>query len=339
MTAFDGFASELDERLAPGEQEAIRELANELRSSSWDIALACVDTAIERGLLPSLAELGNVKQVANLPAFIGGLGTALVRPRPGRRLGTNPILVRLARDHVIAREQAGFSAREIVQEFLLLRRVLWRFIQTHVDTLDARAVLRIEDLLNSILDEVIAECTVVYFDRATHELNERSRRDSLTGLLNHQAFHTHLDAELDRCQRYARELQVIYFDLDDFKAVNDTHGHPGGDKVLVAISEIIRESIRESDFAGRMGGDEFVIGLVESNELAAHLMLDRLRARLAQRVALGSCPATAISAGCAGYPGEADSAQDLLLLADKRLYEDKRSRKVIPPTAPPPPKH
>jgi diguanylate cyclase (GGDEF)-like protein len=331
MHPFDGFASELDIQLDEGELAAIRALAGELRAMSWDIAVACVDTAIERNVLPSLAQLGTVQRLANLPAFIGGLGTALVRPRPGRRLGSNPILTRLARDHVIARETAGFSAREIVQEFLLLRRVLWRFIQTRVDSLDARAVLRIEDLLNSILDEVIAECTVVYFDRATHELSERSRKDSLTGMLNHQALHARLDAEIDRSRRYGHELQVIYFDLDNFKLVNDTHGHPGGDKVLRSIAEIVRDSIRETDFAGRMGGDEFVIGLVESNQLAAHLMLDRLRARLARRIADGRCPSTGISAGCAGFPAEADSAQDLLLLADKRLYDDKRARKAPRP--------
>jgi diguanylate cyclase (GGDEF)-like protein len=329
MPPSDGFASEQDARLGEHEMAAIRTLAHELRASSWDIATACVDTAIERGMLPSLAGVGSVKRLANLPAFIGGLATALVRPRAGRRLGTNPILNRLARDHVIEREQAGFTAREIVQEFLLLRRVLWRFVQTKVDSLDARTVLQLEDLLNSILDEVIAECTVIYFDRATHELSEKSRSDSLTGLLNHQAFHARLDSELDRCRRYGRELQVLYFDLDDFKRVNDEHGHPGGDRALTGIANIIRESIRETDFAGRMGGDEFVICLVESDKLTAHLLLDRMRARLAQDVAAGIFSASGLSAGCAGFPDEAQSGQDLLILADKRLYEDKRARKAV----------
>jgi diguanylate cyclase (GGDEF)-like protein len=328
MHPTDGFASEFDAHLGERQAAAIHQLAQELRAASWDIATDCVDTARERGILPSLEQVEGAKRVANLPAFIGGLATALVRPRPGRRLGTNPILNRLARDHVIERERAGFTAREIVQEFLLLRRVLWRFVQTKVDFLDARAVLQLEDLLNSILDEVIAECTVIYFDRATHELSERSRRDSLTGLLNHQAFHSRLDAEIDRCRRYGRELQVIYFDLDDFKQVNDTHGHPEGDRALTAVASIVQDTIRETDFAGRMGGDEFVICLVESNALAAHLLLDRVRGKLAQSVSEGSCPATGISAGCAGFPSEAQNAQELLVLADRRLYEDKRARKA-----------
>ncbi|MCW2925447.1 MAG: diguanylate cyclase domain, partial [Thermoleophilia bacterium] len=318
------------EPLGAHEQVAFRDLALALRAASWDVAMGVVETGLERDLIPSYAALGTIKRLANLPAFIGGLAMAIMRPAPGRHRGVNPILARLARDHVIERERCGFSAREIVQEFLLLRRVMWRFVQEHLDpSLDARTVLKLEDLLNSILDEVIAECTVIYFDRATQELSEKSRRDSLTGLLNHQAFNTRLDDELDRARRYGGELQVIYFDLDDFKNINDEQGHHEGDRALVGLAAIVLDSIRDSDFAGRIGGDEFVIGLVESEDIAAHLLLDRLRARLAHAVAEDIVPAgTHISAGCAGYPLEADTAQDLLVVADRRLYDDKRARKA-----------
>lgn len=323
------FTSEHAGRLSDHELAAYADLAASLRAASWDVALHVVETALERDLLPSLASLGTVRRLANLPAFIGGLAMALVRPGSGRRRGLNPILARLARDHVVERERAGFSAREVVQEFLLLRRAMWSFIQEHLDpTLDARGVLQLEDLLNSILDDVIAECTVIYFDRATQELSERSRRDSLTGLLNHQAFNTRLDEELDRCRRYGHELQVIYLDLDEFKLINDTHGHDAGDRALSGVATIVLESIRESDFAGRIGGDEFVIGLVESTDMAAHLLLDRLRARIARASSDGVVPpGTGISAGCAGSPSEADAARDLLVLADRRMYDDKRERR------------
>lgn len=324
------FASERTSAMGAAEQVAFRELAQSLRAASWDIALGVVSTGLERELIPSYAPLGTVQRLANLPAFIGGLAMTITRPAPGPHRATNPILARLARDHVVERERAGFSAREIVQEFLLLRRVMWQHVQEHLDPdLDARSVLRLEDLLNSILDEVIAECTVIYFDRATQELSERSRRDSLTGLLNHQAFNNRLDEEIDRARRYGGELQVIYFDLDDFKHINDELGHPEGDKALVGLARIVQDSIRDSDFAGRIGGDEFVIGLVETNDMAAHLLLDRLRERIALAVAQGIVPVgTGISAGCAGLPGEADCAQDLLVLADRRLYDDKRARKA-----------
>lgn len=316
--------------LTESELSAVQDLAMQLRAASWDVALEVVETAITDDLVPSLRALGTVKRLANLPAFIGGLAMTVVRPRPGRRRGTNPVLQRMARDHVVERELAGFSAREVVQEFLLLRRVMWRFIQRNVDSrMDARCVLKLEDLINSVLDEVIAECTVIYFERATEELSERSRRDSLTGLLNHQAFNTRLDEEMDRARRYDHELQVIYFDLDDFKLINDTYGHLDGDRALTGIAEIVMESIRESDFAGRIGGDEFVIGLVQTNDMAAQLLLDRLRGALAQAAATGGVPpGTLISAGCAGFPLEADCAHDLLVLADRRQYEDKRARKA-----------
>jgi diguanylate cyclase (GGDEF)-like protein len=311
------------------ERAALADVAQALRAASWDIAVACVETALERDLLPSLRPLGLVRRLSNLPSFIGALASSLTRPRPTRDLGTNPILARLARDHVVEREQAGFTAREVVQEFLLLRRVIWQTIQQRADRFDGRTVLQLEDRLNSILDEVIAECTVIYHERATQTLSEQSRTDGLTGLLNHQAFHTRLDRELDRARRYGSNLHVIYFDLDEFKSVNDTHGHASGDQVLRLVSTAIRESIRESDFAGRLGGDEFVVALVESSELAAHLLLDRLRLRVAEHSQSGAIPAeVGISAGCAGFPEEADNAQELLVLADRRQYVDKRARKL-----------
>lgn len=308
---------------------AVRELAQTMRMASWEIALRCVATAADQGVLPSLSSLTTVHQLANLPALIGGLATALIRPRPRGHLGANPVLTRLARDHAAEREAVGFSAKEIVQEFLLVRRVVWRFVQERATSLDAKTILLIEDRLNSILDEVIAECTVEYFDRATHELNERAQRDALTGLLNHQALVSRLSAELDRSRRYGHPLQVIYFDLDEFKQVNDTYGHGVGDVVLQTVSGIISDSIRESDIAGRMGGDEFVISIVESNGLAAHLLIDRLRARLDRRIAERTIPSgIGISAGCASFPEDGDSVEDLLGIADQRQYADKRARKT-----------
>ena len=325
----DGFTAEHGAPLEAREHAIITSLGAQMRAASWDIAMACVETAIERRILPSLESLGTVKRLSNLPAFVGGLAATLARPRFGRRFGTNPVLVRLARDHVIERERAGFTAREIVSEFLLLRRVMWRFVQQTIDaTIETSTLLQLEDQLNSILDEVIAECTVIYVERSTQELNEKSRRDSLTGLLNHQAFHTRVDEELDRAKRYGHDLQVVYFDLDDFKLVNDTLGHPEGDRVLRVMSEMIKESIRESDIAGRIGGDEFVLCLVESNTLAAHMLLDRLRAQLARHIKDGVVPAcVGISAGCASFPDDAEDAPDLIALADRRQYEDKRRRK------------
>jgi hypothetical protein len=102
----------------------------------------------------------------------------------------------------------------------------------------------------------------------------------------------------------------------------------------VGLASIVLDSIRDSDFAGRIGGDEFVIALVESTELATHLLLDRLRARLAHAELEQVVPVgTRISAGCAGFPHEADCAQDLLVLADRRLYDDKRARKAAESSA------
>ncbi len=312
-------------RLFPDDLEIglLTELGSELRASAWDLAKECVDQTNIQG--PT-----EIERLGNLPAFIGAFATSLMRPAPGRRFGRNPMLVRLAASHVEARRASGHDVRQVVQEFLALRRILWSFITTRdFSTPNGKTMLWLEEILSTILDEVITEGVVSFIDNATHELTEISSRDSLTGLLNHKAFHDRLAVELARSRRYGHELQVIFLDLDNFKQVNDLHGHPSGDRVLSFISGIVTDSIRESDFAGRVGGDEFVICLVESTELAAHLLVDRLREQLASAAARGEVPAGAgLSAGCATWPIEAADADQLLALADRRLYEDKHVRKI-----------
>jgi diguanylate cyclase (GGDEF)-like protein len=325
--ANDSFTSEGGAPLDPDASRAIAAIALELRRNSWELADACVDLSIDRGLAPSLSQLEGAARVAKLPAFIGGLGAALARPRVGRRIGTNPVLVRLARDHVVEREAAGLTAREIVQEFLALRRVLWRFVLERVDDekMDARTVLHLEDLLNSIVDEVITEATVTYLDRATHELSERSRRDSLTGLLNHQAFHDRLDDEVDRCERYGHELQVIYLDLDDFKQVNDSFGHAEGDRLLALIAGRLRACARSTDTVARLGGDEFAI-LVEDDDSAkcAERLVDRILEQMTYPFSLAMGDVT-ISASVGSASTLTGGLDEIMRYADVAMYAAKRS--------------
>ncbi len=98
----------------------------------------------------------------------------------------------------------------------------------------------------------------------THELAELARVDSLTSLFNQRSFYEELKRELSRAQRNADTISLIYFDLDGFKAVNDTMGHRKGDEILVKTADAIRSSVRPSDVAARYGGDEFCIILPQT---------------------------------------------------------------------------
>jgi diguanylate cyclase (GGDEF)-like protein len=188
-------------------------------------------------------------------------------------------------------------------------------------------VLEAERRLNDSLDRLVTECVVAYFDRATAELADQARRDGLTGLLNHAAFGRAVDDELERARRYERGLTVVYIDVDDFKQVNDTYGHPEGDRVLRRIAALMTESMRGSDLAGRLGGDEFAVCLIESDAETGGRFLARLNDLIDEERAGGRLPPECtVSAGLARFPDEAVSADALFRLADSRLYDAKRER-------------
>jgi diguanylate cyclase (GGDEF)-like protein len=307
---------------AEGSQPAsLGRLAEEIRDSAPELALEVVEEGLQEDQIPSLARLGREGQLGDIPMFIAELAGELADPQPGR-MHRGGQLAALVRDHARTREELGFAPREIVTEFLVLRRVLWRFVGGRTAAMGTGDVLVLERRLNDTIDRLVTECVVAYFDRATLELANQARRDPLTQLLNHQAFTEELEAELDRARRYQHGLTLVFFDIDEFKSINDTHGHPEGDRVLRELARVLTEGRRGSDFAGRMGGDEFAVALIESAPGAG----DRFVTRLRERIGSGNFPdGFAVSAGRAHFPSEGEGAVELFRVADRRLYEAKPS--------------
>jgi len=304
---------------------ALEELASAIQASAWDLAVAGVEEGLLDDQIPSLQRLGRLGQLGDIPTFISELARELVDPRPERMRRGSPLAAQ-AREHARQREAFGFAPREIVTEFLILRRVLWRFVSERAGDLAPEEMLACEQRLNATVDRLVTECVVAYFDRATSELAHQARHDQLTGLLHHQAFVRELELELERAARYGHGLSLVFFDLDEFKAINDTLGHPQGDRVLQRLGELLRGSLRGSDLAGRMGGDEFAAYLVEADEEAGSRLLERLKDGIDELLAAGDLPvAVGLSAGLAHFPEEASDADALFRLADQRLYEAKRS--------------
>jgi diguanylate cyclase (GGDEF)-like protein len=286
-------------------EAALPELAVAIESGAWDLALATIEEGLRDDQVPSLQRLGRLGQFGDMPTFIAELGRGLAEPQPDRLRPGSALAVQ-AREHARGREALGFAPREIVVEFLLLRRVLWRFVSERASTLDAEDVLFVERRLNDTIDRLVAECVVAYFDRATSELAHQASHDQLTGLLHHQAFVRELDLELERAARYGHSVTLVFVDLDDFKAVNDTLGHPEGDRALQTFAAAFRSALRGSDRAGRMGGDEFAAFLVESDEESGPRLLVRLHDRIDELVELGELPEpSAFSAGLASFPEDA----------------------------------
>ena len=313
------------ESLPPETSESLAQLADEIRAEAWDLALAVVAEGLREDAIPPLARLGRIGQLGDMPTFIGELAEHLQHPRP-ERLRRGSQLAALVRDHAREREALGFAPRDIVTEFLVLRRVLWRLVRGRSAMLETSEVFLLEERVHDVIDSLVTECVVAYFDQATSELAYKARHDALTDLLNHASFTRELELELERAQRYGAGVTLVFFDLDDFKELNDTQGHQAGDRALQQVARLLREELRRSDLAGRMGGDEFAAMLAESEHDTGETFLDRLNVRIGELVESGELPVpVGMSAGVTRYPDDGDDAQALFALADTRLYEAKRA--------------
>ncbi len=157
---------------------------------------------------------------------------------------------------------------------------------------------------------------------ANAELAELARTDSLTGCRNHRSFHTELGAAVARANRADGPLTLALLDLDDFKAVNDRHGHAVGDQILVALADALGWSTRAGDVIGRTGGEEFSILLPDTDGTEALTVAERVRVATHQ---LDPDIATTASVGLAvREPGDAEvSAATLIREADRAMYAAK----------------
>lgn len=162
-------------------------------------------------------------------------------------------------------------------------------------------------------------------ESANTKLQELALRDGLTGLLNRRYWESCLEREFARHQRYDNPVSLVIFDIDHFKRVNDTYGHQTGDEVIRAVSGVTSHLVRETDFAGRYGGEEFVVLLPGTNLEGAAQFAERLRASVEQQVLdyQGSPLTFTISLGVATISDDMVDYQALLERADKALYASK----------------
>jgi diguanylate cyclase (GGDEF)-like protein len=158
-------------------------------------------------------------------------------------------------------------------------------------------------------------------------LSEQANTDGLTGLLNHRAILERLDVEIARAERTGQMIAVLMIDLNCFKYVNDTHGHQIGDRVLKHVSQMLTSAVREYDVIGRYGGDEFLVVLPDSGIVEALDVAERIEKAASRVSELGLSEefAFGIATGVAVFPSQAMSRQELIDIADQRMYESKRA--------------
>jgi len=198
-------------------------------------------------------------------------------------------------------------SQEVVRENLRLQQEL-QSLQVRLDAL-------VEQRTASLVQENVV-------------LREMAERDALTGLFNARALHKRLQEEQERVHRYGEIVSLVMIDLDHFKDVNDTWGHLVGDAVLREVGMTLRRTVRQGDFVGRYGGEEFLVIAPGTPEEGAVRLAERLRASV-ESIAIPAGPETSlrqtISLGVAtGRRGEEASLQEVLRRADECLYRAKR---------------
>ena len=190
----------------------------------------------------------------------------------------------------------------------------------------------VEEIITPLLNE---QGAITHFIAIQHDITLRKQEsehdrylayhDALTGLPNRALFISVQNNAISRAKRTQHALATLFLDLDNFKPVNDTHGHHIGDQLLVAVADRMRAAVRESDLVARFGGDEFGIlltDLVDRNVIAslARKLLDTLRMPFMLR---GQKLQISASIGVAIYPADGEESETLLINADKAMYQAK----------------
>jgi diguanylate cyclase (GGDEF)-like protein len=181
-----------------------------------------------------------------------------------------------------------------------------------------------------VLQTLANQAVIAIENAAAYEHTKQlATTDGVTGVANHREFQAHLDRELLRARKTKEPLALIMCDVDHFKEINDTVGHPAGDSVLRHLTrQILVPAIRPKDLVARYGGDEFVLVLRGADSRAAVAVAERIRRTVASQAVLLDGKAVvnlSLSLGIAVFPRDGDSREALVQAADQALYVAKRT--------------
>ncbi|MBC7574712.1 MAG: GGDEF domain-containing protein, partial [Herminiimonas sp.] len=189
--------------------------------------------------------------------------------------------------------------------------------------------LRSRDEMNQARQEMqTAEDRIHELESKLEQLSELVREDQLTGSLNRRGLDDVFEREFARVDRQGNALCIAMLDLDDFKRLNDTHGHIAGDEALVHLVNLIKETLRTMDVVGRFGGEEFLIILPDTTLVLAAQTITRLQRELTKRIFMVNNERLLItfSAGVAARRA-GETQTELIKRADAALYEAKKAGK------------
>jgi diguanylate cyclase (GGDEF)-like protein len=216
--------------------------------------------------------------------------------------------------HHFPPEHASDLWTEVLRHKLKLSRILRRNVRIAVAALD---------YLSNVTDNL--KSTTLVSEAFVEEVVGQSLCDGLTGLFNHTFFCQQIDLEVRRFVRYGALSSLVLVDIDDFKAVNDTHGHLAGDRILAAMGRSFMRVARDSDICCRYGGEGFAVILPLTDVNEAGVIANRLRMELVQHLPGGGT--VTVSIGVASCGKTTETYRDLVKKADAVLYQAKKGGK------------
>ena len=242
-----------------------------------------------------------------------------------------PALVKAGVDEPVLLTVASRMKNE--SEFLARVRFLYQHPELHsheeIEAADGRIVDRysgsLYDAQKHYLGRVWFFRDITERKRAAEKISAMARTDSLTGLPNRATFLERLNLEFARAKRSGTQFAVLYLDLDRFKDINDTLGHPVGDMLLRAVSDRLKDCLRETDMVARFGGDEFAVLQVDiADNAAVEALASKIGKVVARPYTIGSNQvATTASIGVVPYRGDVAGTDAMMMKADLALYRAK----------------
>jgi diguanylate cyclase len=317
-----------DADLLAAAQSFISQDINDIVGKFYQQQIAIEEIALIIGDSETLQRLHIAQKKYVNSLFAGFYDTEYVNDRlriglVHKRIGVAPkhylAAVKVLRDTIKNAIEANISSEHSRSATVdALDKLLFFDIQFVFDTYIRSLISEIESAKEKVekyaatLEDKVAE--------RTRELERLSRTDPMTGLLNRRAFREEMRRELTRVQRRSEELSLVYFDVDDFKMLNDTEGHQKGDTVLKSIGQVLLEIKRETDIVSRLGGDEFGVVLPDTNKKGCEDFCQRMTQAFQQQ-----CKGLTLSIGTAhAGPDHYPEIDDLIQIADKQMYEMKR---------------
>jgi len=293
-----------------------------LDRSRDELAKAWLVRLIERASLDEIKELPTDRIARELPELIGDIVTS-VTDANGNSYELSEEQARRVAALAALRSGRATSAGDVARDVAALQAVLLRALREELAEKEPERFAEAVEHLVDATGAIQAAATEELIRRRSRELESQANTDALTGLGNLRHLQNQISHLLAVHKRYGHPFGVLLMDIDGLKRINDAHGHPAGDRVLVQVAMSLQRSIRNVDVAARLGGDEFCVLAPEQAPEAATILAQRLATAVREEVAAPDDPPVSMSIGVAACPTHGADAETLIDTADRAMYRAK----------------